>query len=197
MILPEFAAADILAARQNLLPPGRAWSRDADSVQARFLATLAPTSVRVCARGLDLLADAFPAGTEELLPEWEQSLGLPDPCAGASPTIEARRAQVVGRLVGLGGQSVPYYIAVAASLGYAITITEYAPFRFGMAFGNPLNGEAWAYAWQVNAPQFTIDYFQFGASAFGEPFASWGNAVLQCELMRLKPAHTVLNFSYH
>lgn len=197
MPAPEFSAADILAARLALLPPGRAWPRDADAVIAQFLSVLAPTSVRVCARGLELLTDAFPTSTVELLPEWEESLGLPDPCAGTGQTVEARRNQVVGRLTGLGGQSVPYYIGVAAGLGYAITITEFAPFRFGMTFGMPLNGDAWAYAWQVNAPQFAIEDFELGTSGFGEPFASWGSTVLQCELTRLKPAHTVLNFSYH
>lgn len=193
---PQFSADDLLAARLAQLPPGRAWPRDADAIPARFLSLLVPTDLRVVLRGLDLLSDAFPASTEELLPEWEESLGLPDPCAGPGQTIEARRNQVVGRLTGLGGQSVPYYIAIAAGLGYQITITEFAPFRFGMGFGSPLCGDAWAYAWQVNAPQFTIDYFELGVSGFGEPFASWGSTVLQCELMRLKPAHTYLNFFY-
>lgn len=196
MNTPNFSAADITAARQALMPPGRVWPRDADSVQARFLSVLAPTNVRLCASGLDLLADAFPASTEELLPEWEESLGLPDPCAGFDQTVEARRDQVVERLTVTGGQSVPYYIAVAASLGYAITITEFAPFRFGMSFGLPLNGDAWAYAMQINAPEFTIDYFELGTSGFGESFASWGSTVLQCELTRIQPAHVALIFSY-
>jgi uncharacterized protein YmfQ (DUF2313 family) len=60
-----------------------------------------------------------------------------------------------------------------------------------MAFG----GNDWAFAWQVNAPTFTVSRLQFGG-AFGSPFASWGNNVLQCELQRYTPAHTMLLFEF-
>lgn len=165
-------------------------------MQTSVASALVPTVARNNDAANALLIDAFPASTYNLLPEWEETLGLPDPCAGEQPTIEQRRAQVVARLVDVGGQSVSYFIALAATLGYAITITEFSPFRFGMSFGLPLCGDDWAHAWLVNAPDFTVRYFQFGVSSMGEPFASWGNTVLQCEFERLKPAHTVLNFNY-
>ena len=108
-----------------------------------------------------------------------------------------RRAQVVARLVALGGQSVPYFIAVALALLYPITITEFEPSRFGRRFGSRFGGDAWAHTWQVNAPTFTITRFRFGTSAFGEPFAVWDNTVLLCEMKRLAPAHTVLLFNFN
>ena len=191
-----YSSADFLAAFQALLPRGAAWSRDPASVQSRTLATLMPTWARLAARDENLVVDAFPATTVELLPEWEKSLGLPDPCAGESALLEERRAQVVARFAATGGQSVGYFVSFAATLGYAITVTEFAPRRFGQVFGTPFYGPDWAYAWQVNAPTFTVAYRQFGSSLFGEPYASWGSTVLQCELQRLKPAHTILIFSY-
>ena len=132
----------------------------------------------------------------ELLPEWESTLGLPDPCAGQQPTVLARRAQVVARLTGIGGQSVAYYVAQASSLGYSITVQQFAPSRFGRPFGSPFGNVDWAYAWQVTVAQYTVNQFRFGTDAFGEPFASWGSTVLQCELLASKPAHTILNFQY-
>ncbi len=191
-----YSAQDYLALLQGLLPRGPVWPREATSVQTQLLATLMPTWATLAGRDANLLVDGFPSTTLELLPEWELSVGLPDPCAGEAPTIEARRNQVVARFAGLGGQSVPYFIQFAANLGYPITVTEFAPFRFGHPFGQPLYGLAWAFAWQVNAPTYTVDYFRFGESAMGEPFASFGNTVLQCELQRLKPAHTTLLFNY-
>lgn len=152
--------------------------------------------MRQAARSNNLLLASFPASTVEQLPEWESALGLPDPCAGPSPTIQARQQQVVARFIAGGGQSVPFFESYAATLGYDITITEFAPSRFGNAFGRPFGGEPWAHAWQVNAPSFTIERFKFGTDGFGEPSTNWGNTVLQCELNRLKPAHTILIFSY-
>ena len=137
-----------------------------------------------------------PRALVELLPEWEESLGLPDPCAGESPTIQARQQQVVARFTAGGGQSKGFFINYAATLGYDITITESSPFVFGDTFGSALNGPDWAHTWQVNAPSFSIERFTFGRDAFGEPFAEWDNNVLQCEFNRLKPAHTILLFSY-
>lgn len=145
---------------------------------------------------MQLLVEAFPGSTYELLSEWEATLGLPDPCAGVQPTLEGRRAQVVARISAVGGQTIQYFVDYAKSLGYDITITEYTAFKFGDAFGSPLNSEDWAYTLQVNAPLNSVSYFEFGASAFGDAFASWGNAVLECDLKKVMPAHMLKIFSY-
>ena len=196
MLAPLFSAADFRNALQAHLPRGRVWPRDPDATQTAIAAGLAPSCEALNGRANNLLVDAFPSSTTELLPEWEKTLGLPDPCVGPSPTIEQRRAQVVARFTAQGGQSVDYFVSFAAALGYPITITQFTPFRFGMPFGMPLCGVPWAFAWQVNAPTFTIERFEFGTSECGEPFAFWSNTVLQCELTRLAPAHTILLFSY-
>jgi uncharacterized protein YmfQ (DUF2313 family) len=178
--------ADYLEAIQGLLPRGRVWPRESDSVQAQALSGLAPTPQRVDAAGLALLVDAFPATAVDLLPEWEESLGLPDPCAGEAPTIAARQAQVVARFSGGGGQSVPFFIAFAAALGFTITITE---FTGSLALAN---------TWRVNVPGTVPTDFEFGVGRFGDPFQSVSTdaEVLQCEFKRLKPAHTVLEFNF-
>ena len=197
MSAPNYSASDYLGALQALMPTGRVWPRDSDAVQTQVLSGLVQTYVRNNARASNLLIDAFPATTEELLPQWEATLGLPDPCAGLEPTIQLRRAQVLTRFISGGGQSVNYFIQKAASLGYAISVTQFSPFRFGQSpFGTPMYAPSWAFAWQVNAPTFSINNFQFGTDGFGEPFSYWSNNVLQCELQSCAPAHTTLNFSY-
>jgi len=195
MPAPNYIAADYLRALQGLLPRGRVWPRDPDATQTAVLSGFTPVFERLTARANNLLIDAFPGSTYELLPEWEATLGLPDPCAGEAPTTQQRVAQVVARLTATGGQSIAYFKAVALALGYEVTITQYSPSHFGRPFGLPFGGTAWAFTWQVNAPTFTINWLQFGGS-FGTPFASWGNNVLQCELLRIAPAHTTLLFSY-
>jgi uncharacterized protein YmfQ (DUF2313 family) len=194
---PDLQALDFVAALQACMPRGRVWPKSQDAVQTQVLGGLAIPFATHNARANNLLVDGFPASTVELLPQWEATLGLPDPCAGEAPTIELRQAQVLARFTAKGGQSPPYFVSLAATLGYVVTITQFAPFRFGQStFGSPIYGEAWAFAWQVNAPTFSIKQFEFGVDAFGEPFAYWDNNVLQCELQRYAPAHTTLLFSY-
>lgn len=169
-----YAATDFLAAFQQLLPRGAVWPREPSAVQTQALATLMPTYARLAARDANLLVDAFPATAQELLPEWESTLGLPDPCARSTPTLAQRQAHVVARLQGPGGQSIPYLVQFAATLGFTVTITEFSPLNAGNMVADGLAyGSDWAFAWQVNAkPASNLD-------------------VLICEFARIKPAHTV------
>ena len=106
-----------------------------------------------------------------------------------------RQQQVAARFVAGGGQSVAFFVGFAATLGYPITITQFTPSRFHRGFGQPFGGVDWAHAWQVNAPTFTVERFAFGRDAFSEPFATWDNTVLFCEIRRLAPAHTTVLFA--
>lgn len=197
MSAPDFNREDFTQALLGLLPRGRVWPRDLNTTIRSTMGGLSVTYERSQARANNLLIDAFPASTVELLPDWEASLGLPDPCAGPQPTIEARRAQVVARLTADGGQSVPYLIEFARRLGYVITIEEFAAFRAGESHaGDPVNGADWANAWAVHAPLHTIQWFRAGVGAAGEPLAYWSNDVLECEIETVKPAHTVVVFKY-
>ncbi|MEX3635944.1 YmfQ family protein [Paraburkholderia sp. BR14320] len=198
MSAPNYQAADFLSALQALMPRGLAWPRDPSAVMTRVMGCLTPTFARHAQRNNALLVDAFPATAVELLPEWESALGLPDPCAGPAPNLQSRQRQVVARFAGAGGQSIAYYISYAATLGYAITVTEFTPFRVGQqAMGAPLGTQDWAFTWQVNAPLLTLVYFRAGESSADEPLETFGNAVLSCELEAIKPAHTILNMAYH
>lgn len=197
MTTPVYTDANFLAAFQALLPTGAIWPRDPESVQAQTLQALVRGYTRNAASGLGLLADALPVQPVMMLPEWQATLGLPDPCAGPSPTLQVAQKQVNARFVASGGQTPAYFIQVAASLGYPITITQFAPFRAGVnTAGEPAYGPSWADTWQINAPTFTIEYFVAGDSTAGDPLATWGNTVLQCEMQRLSPAHTALIFNY-
>lgn len=198
MSAPNYQASDFLSALQALMPRGLVWPRDPTAVMTQVMSGLSPTWARHTARNNNLLVDAFPATADELLPEWEAALGLPDPCAGVAPTLQARQAQVVARFASSGGQSIPYFINYAKNLGYTVTVTEFAPFRAGQSrAGNQCGLQDWFFTWQINSVLNTVTYFRAGQSSAGEPLGAWGNAVLQCELTAIKPAHTYLNFAYH
>ena len=132
------------------------------------------------------------------LSDWERVLALPDPClVGVSQSTQQRIQAVVSKLQGRGGQSKAFYIGLAKSLGYEITIDTFQPARAGIArAGDPVNGGEWGFAWRVNAPAVTITYAVAGRAAAGDPLASWGNKSLECRLSQMKPAESILLFGY-
>ena len=139
----------------------------------------------------------FPDSGEGLA-DWERELGLPDPClVGQSQTVGQRVQAVVSKLSGRAGQSNPYFVALAKSLGYDITITTFTPARAGIArAGDPINGGDWSFTWRINAPAVTATHASAGATGAGDPLTAWGNRALECRLGQMKPAESILLFGY-
>lgn len=178
-----------------LQPPGLALPVDLDSNWAALLEAIAEELARVDARGDDLLDEADPRVTYELLADWERVAGLPDACAPLNDTVERRRNALLGKLTGTGGQSREYFIALAASLGFQVTIDEFDPFDVNDTVDDSIFGSDWRFAWRVNAPGNTVAYFNVG-SGVNEPLADWGNDLLECAIDARKPAHTHVLFAY-
>lgn len=199
----HFSAADYTAALRRLLPRGRVWPTDAGTVQEKAIGCFAPLLEDLDAAGVDILVDAFPTSTSNLLPEWQSTLGLPDLCLGPNPTRQQELAQVEARFTDGGGQSAAHFISFAAKLGFEITIGAYAPFRAGRTrVGQPLCGPDWAHAWLVTIVSDDASAgfaaFRIGTARAGDALSSSaaGHDTLLCELNRMAPAHMVLLFSY-
>lgn len=195
MPLPASDYADLL---RSLAPTGPAWPVDEpDTLYYKLFEGLGLEFARVDNRSADLVNEADPRTTNELLGDWERVLGLPEACmAGQVQTTVERRNAVVAKLRAQGGQTPQYFIDVAAALGFTITITEFREFVAGSPAGAPDCDASWLFWWQVNAPLNSIRYFEAGRSVAGDPLASWGNTQLECVINHLKPAHTRVLFSY-
>ena len=187
-------AAHYLDDLKALLPPGIAWPRDGGT-QDDVLGALAEELARVDARAADLLEEADPRTTAELLPDWERAFGLPDPCVDLPDTYGERIVALVEKMSRIGGQSPTYFIALAARLGFTVTITEFDPFTVEDTVEDTITGQDWQFAWQVNAPPETVTAFTVDGYVT-EPLADWGNVRLECAIARLKPAHTTVLFAY-
>ncbi len=182
---------------RQLVPPGRIWPRGLGSVLQRLLDGLGDELARVDCRVQDYLVETDPLRTNELLPEWERMLGLPDPCAPPPESVAARRRAVVARLQELGGQTPAFFIGVAQTLGFSVTVEEHYPFRVDVnAVGYPVYGDDWAHAFTIHSPLETIEDFAVGLNAVGDPLRSWGNEALECGIERNVPAHAVVRFAY-
>lgn len=194
-----FTSEDYRGALQSLMPRGRVWSRDCDGTQSKFLLTLAQVYERSDARARQLLVDAFPQTAIELLLEWELSLGLPDSCSGSPDTIPERQARMVVKLQEPGGMSKGYFLSLATVLGYLGTvITEGGPSDCEMTCDSPVgDDEKWRFVWRVNLPHQGDNHAFFRAdSRIDSRVDSYTFGALECQLMRLKPAHTYVIFTY-
>src|SRR5580765_8493616 len=103
-----------------LLPQGQAWPREPGTTLDLACRGLAKYWGEVDRRASDLLEqESDPRKTVELLPDWERNWGLPDPCYEAPQTVGGRQQALVQRMTIVGAQSREFFIAVAASIGYA------------------------------------------------------------------------------
>lgn len=191
----SMTAEDYRAQLAALQPPGRALPAEASSDWQQLLTALADELARIDARGDDLVDESDPRSTNELLPDWERVAGLPDPCVPVGQSLRRRRDALVGRLTGTGGQSRQYFIDLAQSIGFQVTITEFVPHDVTLDVGVPIYGELWRFAWQVNAPNNTVTTADI-TSGVDEAIRDWGNELLECVLSARSPAHTQVIFAY-
>jgi uncharacterized protein YmfQ (DUF2313 family) len=196
MPLPVATAIDYLWQFQRLLPRGRVWHRGWGTLQAADLLTLMPTWARLHTRAGEVIAETFPCTVAaEMLPEWEATLGLPD--CEALGTVQQRQAAVCAKFAMRGGQTMGYFIKLAAAHGYEIDIETYSAFRVDINTADqPLYDSAWDYAWKVTSAEETYVYFRADESHADEPLVAWGNQQLECLISKYAPAHTIPIFEY-
>lgn len=172
--------SDYAGQLRALLPVGAAWSAQPGALLSRLLLALGDELARIGANAEALRPEVDPRTTSQLLPEWELTAGLPDPCVTAAQSIEQRRTALVARLTATGGASKGYFIALARSYGYTVTIEEPA-----------------LHTWRVRSSEVVgVQRFRAGRSVAGDPLVSFGNQSFECLFNRLKPAHTAVLFAY-
>jgi uncharacterized protein YmfQ (DUF2313 family) len=146
-----------------------------------------------------LMLETDPRTANLLLPDFERCLG-PDPCGRdrAALTVEQRQKLAHQRWTARGGQSIPFFVSIARALGVEITIDEFWPSRAGvLRAGHRLRPEGCQFVWRVNIPGLiTVINFRAGVSRAGHRLGSFELSSIECELRRLKPAHTHIVFSY-
>lgn len=182
-----------------LLPPGPAWEVEQAPGVHQLLAGLAAEFARVDARVSDLIDEADPGTVRELVPDWERVMGLPDPCLGDSPSFEDRQRAVRTRHIAIGGQSIPYFLALAREHGYPnATITEHRAPRFRRARFGAARWGTWGqqFFWTVNLGRRIAGGRRWGLTLWGERFGANPNSGIECLIRRYAPAHTVVLFNY-
>ncbi len=178
----------------RLLPRGPIWEVDSQPGLKGIVDGSAAEATRIHNRMVDLLAEADPRTTSELLAKWIVEYGLPGPC-NELPTAEGeQRAMLLLKVAATGGVCRRYfkrlaYIAMGAT-DFApvlpwVTIEERPygrPFRVDESrVGDPLNGQEVMFYWVMHLPA-TLP-------------AGYGT-VIECLVGHLKPAHHIVEFEY-
>lgn len=149
----SLGAPEFLTQLQALLPQGKAWSRSTDSDITKVLNGLAPELARVQGRAEDFLLEANPGTAVEMLPEYENVNGLPDPCAPTLGTTEERQNAVLARLREDAGHNPADYVALAETFGHTGTVVyrrPFMPFYAGRGrCGSRCYGKEWVHAFIV------------------------------------------------
>lgn len=143
------------------------------------------------------VADAVtPFSSGSLLADWERVYAVP---VRAGATYQERLSNVLAKMAETGGVSVSYFIQLASSMGYRITIDELQPFRTGInRCGDTLYTEDIIWVWRVNVLDSNAELYQFraGVSRTGERLLAFGDPQIETVFNDLKPAETLCIFAY-
>jgi uncharacterized protein YmfQ (DUF2313 family) len=168
---------------RQLLPSGKVWPRDATTKLGAVTDGLGAEFSRLEQRGLDLIEEAYPDTTNEMLPDWERVAGLPDPAIPAPTAYDDRIAALLDRLVSRGDISPAGFVAIAARFGFTATVAYNAPFYADISHADePLNPADVVFWWEMNVtvPEDTPT-----------PLVALEHAV-----RTRMPAHTYVTFNY-
>jgi uncharacterized protein YmfQ (DUF2313 family) len=166
-----------------LLPPGRLWRLEPTSVLSKILQALADELARVDSALADLIDEWDPSTTSDLLADWERILGLPDGTYIPSADPAQRRLQVVAKYGSLGGQTAAFFVALAARLGMTSTVEETDPHTWVL------------HVTDVGSFTVRVEHAAIG-SHIGDLLGSTSVPELETPVLRGKPAHTIVYFTY-
>jgi uncharacterized protein YmfQ (DUF2313 family) len=180
-------------------PTGNGWPIGTSSNLAKTFSGLAACMSDFEAAAEALLAEVDPRTGEYLLPDFQRCLGADPYGRDALALTEEQQALLAfQRWTARGGQSAAYFIAFAASLGVTITITQYRRNRLGiLKCGMPLINHPQQFCWLVTMPNTNVTPFRTGGSRTGQALGAIDhNNLIEMAFQALKPAHTVVVFSY-
>jgi len=192
---PRPAIAEWLTATMDLLPQGIAWARDPESNLGRLLGVVAGERALRHDRKLTLLeVESFPTTSVELLAEWEQAAGLPDPCRALPGTLAERWADLADQFFADHPPTPENMIAWAARAGWNVEIREQRDFVAGVSMAGDAVGES-DFVWIVTVLGQEIRWFRAGENASGDLLFTYPDlTTLECVLRRAAPAHTQIDF---
>ena len=180
------------------LPQGKLWEAafDVDSNMGKLVRGLSAEFIRLQILCQTLAVEMNIDTADQLITEWEQSVGIPNDCFSTNGTLEERRLQVKGLFSNFAGvQTAGDFVRVAALFG--ITVTIEAGSLFG---GFPLVFPTMFFDSSRSMGHTIVVNIAEVASSIGFPmpfpipFSSGSQQLLTCLYEALAPANVNIIF---
>jgi len=193
-----FAYTQYLKMLKALLPPGKAWPKNMNTLMHEFFIPFALELRRVDDKVNKLFCESLPEQANELIDEWEKEVGLPNDCYTVIPAkLKDRRDLVIRILTEDGGQNTQDYIDLVKLIcgdTSVVVIVEngLVPFQVddnaqigadgfaNNAVGRPLQGSGVRNFW-------TIDISNHDVTC---------ETLIECLIQDRKPAQTVVDVTF-
>lgn len=184
---------------KQLHPRGKLWDsllRD-DSIYSKLLKGIATEFSRIGDHAADLIDEADPRSTVELLSDWEQAVAIPGDCGYLSATIAARQQILTSKVVEQASDNNQELIDIAELLGFApATITEYESHSVDLTVDAPIYSEDWRFAIKLSAKEKPVIAFTVQSTVDESLGEELPRTQLECAINKMAPAHCVVIFEY-
>ncbi|WP_236578885.1 putative phage tail protein [Sutterella wadsworthensis] len=165
-----------------------------------ILYALAREAARVDERANAVLEEADPRSSIEELERWFDEWGIPSEClaAIADPSREQMRQELLAKITSNLGLTAAFFESLAGTLGYQAKVTIFTEHTVDSTVDDALWDEQWTTVMTLgitirsdgNAEYFDVTW------GVDEHLARWGNALLECMIRALAPAHVYVIFIY-
>ena len=183
-----------------LLPRGPIWFRRVGSTIDAVLYALAMEAARVDERAHAVIEESDPRTSTEELSLWFEEWGIPSEClaAIADPSREQMRQERLAKITSNLGLTAAFFESLAGTLGFHAKVESTKPFTCASRVDHGLFDDSWS---SVMTLIISIEedgglrYFDVSCGV-DEPLGRWGNALLECMIRALAPAHVFVIFFY-
>lgn len=190
-------ADDYQEEMRHYLPPGKALDYEEGSVSDNFWMALSKEPARMGAAADAFLDETDPRTCVAMLPDFERNYGLPDDCSPSQQSVPQRRAALIARVTENFTLTEENIVALAATLGFDVTVTTYKQPRCGKAIcAAPCISLQQESTWTVNAPADPITYAICGIARCGDRTSSFGFTQLECVMNEVNSAFLFVSFNF-
>lgn len=184
----------------ELLPRGPIWKRTPGGALDAVLYALGREAARVDARINQVIEEADPRTSAEELARWFDDYGIPSACleAIADPSQEQMRQELLAKITSNLGLTAAFFESLAGTLGYQAKVTTFTEHDVTDDVEHPLYEKQWTTVMTLGITIRSNGHAEYLDVTWGadEPLARWGNALLECMIRALAPAHVYVIFMY-
>lgn len=177
------------------MPRGIIWQRATSLDLYKYAQGYAPRLERAEASADNLLFEMRPESTLQLLPEWEEYLGLPECVAEPVTNLEYRRYAVVEKYHRKGGLQAWNIQKLATDLGFTVEVDETFPHHCMRSCTYPLWEQKYRYILRVTVYGIPGAYMTCLDDIL-TPLLTSDARVLECTLQRYKVGGLFYEFYY-